>query len=68
MKRNMGLIDRIIRITFAVIVGLLFFTGQLTGIAAIILGILSVVFLITGALGLCPLYLPLNLSTRKGDK
>ncbi len=65
MKRNMGIADRVIRVVLAVVVGVLYFTGQLTGTAAVVLGILAVVFLATGIVGFCPLYLPLRLSTRR---
>jgi len=65
MKQNMGSIDKIVRVLVAVIIGILYFTDQITGTAAIILGILAVVFLLTSAIGFCPLYLPLKLSTIK---
>ncbi len=69
MKKNMGLIDRIIRLVLAAVVAVLFFTGQLTGTAAIILGILAVIFIITSAIGFCPLYVPFKFSTiKKGTK
>jgi hypothetical protein len=68
MPKNMGLIDRIVRIVFAVVVAVLYFTGQITGLAAIILGILAVVFIITVILGFCPLYLPFGISTKKKAK
>jgi Na+(H+)/acetate symporter ActP len=69
MKKNMGTIDRIIRTFLAVIVAILYFTGQITGTAAIILGIFAVIFLITSAIGFCPLYAPFKLSTmKKGAK
>ncbi|MDZ4698492.1 MAG: DUF2892 domain-containing protein [Rhodothermales bacterium] len=64
MKKNMGTIDRIIRVVVALVIGILYFTNQLTGTAAIILGILAVVFLLTSAVSTCPLYLPFGLSTR----
>jgi hypothetical protein len=65
MKRNMGIADRVIRIVLAAVVAVLYFTHQLSVIAAIILGILAVVFLVTGILGVCPLYLPFGLSTKR---
>lgn len=64
MKKNMGAIDKTVRIIIAVIVGVLYFTGQISGTAAIILGILAVVFVLTSLVGTCPLYLPLGLSTK----
>jgi hypothetical protein len=65
MQKNMGTIDRIIRVILAVIVAILYFTGQISGIAAIILGVVALVFLITSAIGFCPLYYPFKLSTIK---
>jgi Na+(H+)/acetate symporter ActP len=64
MKKNMGTIDRVIRVVVAIVIGILYFTNQITGTAAIILGILAVVFLLTSAVSTCPLYLPFGLSTR----
>jgi hypothetical protein len=65
VKQNMGTIDRIVRVVLAAVVAVLFFTGQITGTAAIILGILAVVFVLTSVLGFCPLYLPFGISTRR---
>jgi len=65
MKKNMGSIDKGIRILLAVIVGVLIFTNTITGILAIILGIFAVVFLLTSFVGFCPLYAPFRLSTLK---
>ncbi|MBL8035471.1 MAG: DUF2892 domain-containing protein [Leptospiraceae bacterium] len=65
MKLNMGTVDRIIRALVAGVVAVLYFTNQITGTAAIILGVLAIVFLLTSLVGFCPLYLPLGLSTRK---
>ena len=65
MTKNMGTIDRVIRVTLAIIVAVLYFTGQITGIAAIILGIIALVFIVTSAIGFCPLYVPFKISTIK---
>ena len=67
MKTNMGLVDRIIRVLIAVVVGLLYFMDQISGIAAIILLVLSAVFILTSIIGLCPLYLPFGINS-KGNK
>ena len=64
MKRNMGVVDRIVRVVLAAVVGVLYFTEQITGTAAIVLGILAVVFVVTSIVGVCPLYLPFGISTR----
>lgn len=60
----MGSIDRTIRLVFAVLIGLLYFGGFISGTVALILGILAIIFLATGLVGTCPLYLPFGLSTR----
>ncbi len=63
MKHNMGTVDRLVRALLAVAVGVLIFTGKLTGIAAVILGVFAVIFLITSFIGHCPAYTPLGIST-----
>jgi hypothetical protein len=69
MKKNMGTLDRTVRILIAIILGILIFTGKISGILAWVLGIISVVFLLTSIIGWCPLYVPLGISTiKKEDK
>ncbi|MGA1865308.1 MAG: DUF2892 domain-containing protein [bacterium] len=65
MQKNMGTIDRIVRIIIAFILGVFIVTGVVKGILAIILGIIAVVFLITSIFGVCPAYFPLGISTRR---
>jgi hypothetical protein len=65
VKGNMGIIDRIIRVALAGVVAALYFTRQLTGTAAVVLGVVAVVLLATGAVGFCPLYAPFKLSTKR---
>lgn len=65
MKKNMGSVDRIIRIILAIVVLVLYLTDQLSGLALIILGIIAVIFLLTSLIGFCPLYVPFKISTRK---
>jgi hypothetical protein len=65
MKRNMALADRIFRIVIVAVVAVLYFTHQLPLVAAVILGILALVFLVTGIVGTCPLYRLLGISTRR---
>lgn len=65
MKKNMGLADRVVRLVLAAVVGVLYYTGQITGTAAIILGIFALIFVATSAIGFCPLYVPFKFSTIK---
>lgn len=67
MKKNMGLADKAIRILVAAVIAVLYFTHQITGTAAIILGVLAIVFTLTSLVGTCPLYLPFGISTKKKD-
>ena len=67
MKKNMGMIDRILRIVVALIIAVLFFTKVLTGTLGIILLVVAGVFILTSVVSLCPLYLPFGLSTRKKE-
>jgi hypothetical protein len=67
MKKNMGLIDRVIRILVAVIFIALFFAKVVTGIAGIILLVLAGVFILTSLFSICPLYLPFGISTAKKE-
>lgn len=65
MKKNMGAIDRGIRTLIAVAVAVLYATGQISGLAAGILGALAIIFVLTSAAGYCPLYAPFGWSTRR---
>ncbi len=67
MKKNMGNADRIIRVLAVVVIAVLYFTGQISGTLAAILGLLAVIFILTSVMGFCPLYFPFRLSTRKSD-
>ena len=69
MKKNMGSMDKGTRIFLAVIIAILYFTNQITGVAAIVLGLFAVVFLLTSFMSFCPLYVPFKISTlKKTDK
>ena len=59
----MGMIDRVVRVMLALAVGVLYFTGTISGAVAIILGVLAIIFLLTGIVGFCPLYWPFKFST-----
>jgi len=67
MKKNMGTIDKVIRILVAVVFVVLFFTKVITGTLGIVLLVLAAVFVLTSLISFCPLYLPFGIST-KGKK
>ncbi|MFC1656987.1 DUF2892 domain-containing protein [Candidatus Moduliflexota bacterium] len=68
MKKNMGTADRGIRLMLAVAVTILYFTGKISGVAAIVLGIFALAFLVTSLVGHCPAYSPLGITTLKDKK
>jgi hypothetical protein len=68
MKKNMGTVDKVIRVLVAVIILVLYFTHVVSGTLAVILLIIAGVFIVTSLLGFCPLYLPFGLSTRKKEE
>lgn len=67
MKRNMGTVDKVIRILVAVVVVILYFTHVISGVLALVLLVLSAIFVVTSLLSFCPLYLPFGLSTKKKE-
>ena len=65
MIKNMGSVDRGIRIAVAVAIAVLTFGGILKGWVAIVLGIVAIAFVLTSFVSTCPMYLPFKFSTRK---
>jgi len=70
MKKNVGLIDRVIRGLAAIAVLLLYLTHQINGSTAAVLGIIALVMFLTSTLGFCPCYVRLNVNTlnKKNDE
>lgn len=64
MKKNMGTIDKVIRILVAIVLAVLFFTKVISGTLGIVLLALAVVFVLTSLISFCPLYLPFGISTK----
>lgn len=65
MTKNMGTADRIIRVIIAAIVGVLYFTGTISGTLGIVLLVLAGVFVLTSLISFCPLYAPFGIKTCK---
>ena len=65
MKKNIGLTDKIIRISAAVIIAILDFSNVISGTVALVLGVLAVIFILTSFISFCPLYYPFKISTVK---
>ena len=67
MKKNLGTLDRLVRLAGALAIIILYAVGQLTGTAAIILGIVALLLIATGVTGICPAYTGLKISTRNNS-
>jgi len=65
MKKNVGTVDKVIRIVVTAIILVLWFTHVVTGTLAVILLILAGILVVTSLIGTCPLYMLFGLSTRK---
>ena len=64
MPKNMGTIDRVLR----VILGVIFIALAVQNQGAWwVLGVLGIVFIGTSIIGFCPLYLPLGIKTFKEE-
>lgn len=63
MKKNMGKVDKIVRLVLAILFSGLYLAGLVSGTVGLVLMILAIVFLLTSLVGFCPLYAPFGLST-----
>lgn len=63
MKKNMGTSDRVIRFIIAAVIGVLYYTGTISGTLGIVLLVLAGVFVLTSFVSFCPLYVPFGIST-----
>ncbi|MBL7474094.1 YgaP family membrane protein [Robertkochia sediminum] len=63
MKKNMGATDRILRILVAVVIGVLYYTGIISGTLGTVLLALGAVFVLTSLISFCPLYAPFGINT-----
>ena len=65
MTKNMSKTDGIIRIIVALAIAVLWYAGIVSGVLLTILGIVAVIFIITGFINFCPLYTVLGIRTRR---
>lgn len=63
MKKNIGTVDRAIRILISTVIAALFFTKIISGTLAIVLLAIAAIFLITAFVSFCPLYFLFGISS-----
>ena len=68
MKKNMGGLDRTIRIVIAIVVAVLYYQGMIVGTLAYVLIAAAAIFLLTSFVSFCPLYALIGLNTCKVKK
>jgi hypothetical protein len=64
MKKNIGSIDRVIRLLAALAIIVLYYTNQISGTVAIVLLGIAGIFIITSFVSVCPIYLMFGLNTK----
>jgi hypothetical protein len=69
MKKNMGTIDKLIRLFITLVIIILYFTNVIGGTLAVILFIIAAIMVITSIFGICPAWMLFGISTcKKEDK
>ena len=68
MKKNVGTIDKSVRLVLVAVIVLLVVLKAVTGVLAYVLLALGVVLVLTSLISFCPLYLPFKISTRKKEQ
>lgn len=63
MLRNVGPEDRVVRIVVGLALAVVVYLGYLTGIAAIVVGVIAALLVVTGLLARCPLYKVIDVDT-----
>jgi len=64
MTKNMGGVDRTIRLLIVLVIAALYFAHRLSGTLAIVLEVVALAFLVTSVIGWCPGYMPFGFTTR----
>jgi uncharacterized membrane protein len=68
MKKNIGSIDKILRLLIAAIFIILFILNVISGVFGYILLALAAVFILTSLLNFCPLYAIFGMKTNTDKK
>jgi len=66
MKKNMGSVDKIVRILIAIVIAVLYWQGIISGgTFAIVVLVFAGIFVLTSLVGFCPLYPIFGINTCK---
>jgi hypothetical protein len=67
MKKNMGALDKAVRLAIVAVVAILYFTHVVSGIVGIILLAIAAILLLTSLINFCPIWALLGISTGKKE-
>ena len=62
-EKEYGNADRVIRLLFAAVIAVLYFTNIITGVFGIVLLVVAGVFVLTSLVSSCPLYTLIGINT-----
>ena len=68
MKKNMGSYDKLIRLTIAILLIILYYNGVLAGTLGTIALVVALIFTVTSLVGFCPLYAIFGIKTCKKEE
>jgi hypothetical protein len=68
MKKNLGTTDKIIRVTIAALIAVLYFADIITGTLALIFGGIAVILFLTSLISFCPMYAVFGHSSSRNNK
>lgn len=68
MKKNMGNLDKGVRVVLALAIALLYYFNVIEGTLAYVLMAFAIIFLLTSFVSFCPLYTVLGVNTCKMKK
>ena len=67
LHRNVGTIDRVVRVIAGLGLAAALVAGAISGPLASVVGLVAAVLVVTGAIGFCPLYALFRISTRPAN-
>ena len=63
MKKNMGGIDKLVRLIVALLLVVAYFQGLVAGVLGIVLLVVAGIFVLTSLVSICPLYSVFGISS-----
>lgn len=64
MKKNVGTVDKVIRVSAALVIIALYAANIISGTVAVILLVIAGLLILTSFISFCPAYWPFGISTR----